>query len=1100
MNTIVSTQFLLPQAVVGNGAVTGNQWSNPNNILLVDGDVAASDPNQTASDITVGNFLTNIPQGAVITGLEFEIIARRGAQTNPVITLTPYLLDNTSGQDVYYPYVTPITTALTLNLTTITIGSPTYLFASAFTPDQINNAKFNLIANGDVSIDSFLMKVYYYIPSPDSPTPPPSGSGCDDCDSPIQAQPFYLALPFKSDDRYAYLKSFNYPDGSPIQYSDLGACGGSIKLVFDPAVPKINNSNFEENAVTAVWTVEANGYVKLDFGDINVNRGLMFHTPYTADSNLRSDHDANSKVIISDSGPFFGQYIQKCQAGFIFSKPIEVDQDETLKVKPAVKLNFKGSVLVQQNGLDPEQADIFITAGGGTTPADVVAVVSGTSGGVPSDTITLNLPISGLNRGAIFQLATEEGVTVTSILANGVPMTLAISDTDVPNNLRQEQYWIMAPALGVLTIVCILSAPASWSAGAEALVGVNQTNFIGNVNSNTGSNLNPSVNLTTTVDNSLIIDGLVTAMTPILYTVGPGQTSNWQQIANANIRQGGSSAELAGLQPDIVTSDYVITQSTPWVITNVEILGITTASASGQAAIQFEDEANNPLGSPGTVDEFQITGTPVTAVRIGNKVIYTISGTGGGGGGGNYIVDQTPDDGTYGHLIGAIDGTNTTFTVSSGLYLTGTLIVCVNGVVLLQGGADDWTETDPATGTFDLNVPPVPGDVVTAIYQISGGSTPQTGIQFDDENSNPLGSPATVDEFEITSATPGTVTGTRVGNKIIYTIVPGGGGGGGSPFSGSSFLPIGKRYDNGTTESGDTFFGNIFRDVSTNRLYTTFTLDNPTSSQFGTMIRIFKNDFGSYYVEKEVIITRSMLSATSTSYIVAGQSVSWTTDGNYLYAIVEYTKTSGGAETRIDIIRFDLDGTNNVVTNIYAVNTTSNTEKIAWRNSGHGTMAACIVGTQLFTTWSEVITGVITDQLREFTISGTTYTPANTYTRVGFDNSWDAKSLTFDPNTNTFYFTGGNNNSSSGGVYVEKYNISGSNFVLGANKTYPELAFGNQRPSSALNAGYSLAFLEFTSTYYSIYVVEGLAGSSGSLGAGQVVTAYWLQALNYPLF
>lgn len=845
MSTIVSTQFLLPQAVIANGAVTGSQWSNPNDILLVDGDVAASNPNQTASDITIGNFLANLPQNAIITGLEFELIAKRGAQTSPVITLTPYLLDNTSGNDVYYPYVTPVTTDLTPDLTTIILGSPTYLFASSFTPDQINNAKLNFIANGDISIDSCLMKVYYYIPNTPSPLPP-VGNSCDDCDSPIQAQPFYLALPFKSGDRYAYLQSFNYPDGTPIQYADLGSCGGSVKLVFDPGVPKIKGSNFEENAVTATWTVESNGYVKVDFININSYRGLMFHTPFTADPDLRSNHDANSKVIISDSGPFFGQYLQRCQIDSTISAPIIIENQDVPLADPAHDIDFRGAGVVTQNDLSDSHRKIVTIAGaGGTLPPQVVSVVSATSGNTQVSSLTADINISGLNRGVIIQISTEEAQTITGITVGGVAATQEAISTDVGNNLRQESWFCQNPPLGTQPIVVTMSGAAYITFGAECVNGVDPVSPIGATQSASGSSLNPNLAITTTVDYSVVIDGLGTAQTPILYTPGAGQALNWALTANADTRQGGSSVQNAGTQPDVINMQYAITQNTPWVYTAVEIVGITAAvPGSGQSAIQFDDEAGSPLGAPGTVDEYEMTGPGVVGTRVGNKVIYTISGGGGGAGGTKIGIDATDvtvgnsasvdaytipipantlgtDNAIHFRIVLSSFAAGADFLVSYGGSSIGTVSLTaavggqkavLEGVLYANGAANSQkSEVAIVTATQDTNTTAtqanaidtktigvdstmiqnlvvhvttdgtgaatLKGIIVDGISDTATGG--QIGIQFDDETGTPLGASGTATEFEITSATPGAVVGSRVGDKIIYAITPGGGGGGG---------------------------------------------------------------------------------------------------------------------------------------------------------------------------------------------------------------------------------------------------------------------------------------------------------------------------------
>lgn len=609
MATIVQTGFKLAQTVISNGAVTGNGWSNPNNLLLSDGDVSGSNPGAgVASDVIIGNFLANVPSNAVITGIELQIIGYRGSQTSPVLTLTPVAVDNTSGSDVYYPYVTPFT-GLTPDLASYVLGSPTYLFATAWTPDMINNFKLQLIANGDIYIDAALLNVFYYIPDEILPPPPPPPT-CDDCNSPVQAQAFYLAQPFLSGDRYAYLQSFNYPDGTPIKYSDLGSCGGYVTLVFDEGVPKVGTSNFEENAKTAVWTTEPNGTVKLDFVDINVFRGLMFHTPYTADSSLRSNHDAQSKVIISNSAPFYGQYLQRCQIGVTVSAPIQVKEENAVVVEPTVKFNFQGpGVSVVQNVTDPLQADITIPGSGGVTPPQILGVTSASSHGVKVSSLPADLEISGLNRGSSIQISTEQLVTVLSVTVGGVSATQEAVSTDAGNNLRSETWICVNPPLGTQQVLVTLSAPAWLTFGAEALGSVNTASPIGTVQTASGNNNSPTLSLSTAHSYSSVIDGLCTGLTPILYTPGPGQSLNWALVANADTRQGASSFQPSGVAPDGIIMSYGMTQSTPWVYTAVEIRGIGS-SVPGVQSVTGLDTDNTDPANP--IVEISVDGASIT--------------------------------------------------------------------------------------------------------------------------------------------------------------------------------------------------------------------------------------------------------------------------------------------------------------------------------------------------------------------------------------------------------------------------------------------------------------------------------------------------------
>lgn len=79
------------------------------------------------------------------------------------------------------------------------------------------------------------------------------------------------------------------------------------------------------------------------------------------------------------------------------------------------------------------------------------------------------------------------------------------------------------------------------------------------------------------------------------------------------------------------------------------------------------------------------------------------------------FIDQTPQGGTYGLLAGLVNDVNTVYTVSEGIYSSGTLRVYVNGV--LQQNGVSWTETTPGSGTFTFVSAPFTGDIISAVYQ-----------------------------------------------------------------------------------------------------------------------------------------------------------------------------------------------------------------------------------------------------------------------------------------------------------------------------------------------------------------------------------------------
>jgi hypothetical protein len=82
----------------------------------------------------------------------------------------------------------------------------------------------------------------------------------------------------------------------------------------------------------------------------------------------------------------------------------------------------------------------------------------------------------------------------------------------------------------------------------------------------------------------------------------------------------------------------------------------------------------------------------------------------------NYIDQSGGTGATYGALAGAKDGMNVEFTVSQGAYISGSLLVYLNGQLLTQGSAEDWHEDTPVSGIFHFTTPPEATDRIIAVY------------------------------------------------------------------------------------------------------------------------------------------------------------------------------------------------------------------------------------------------------------------------------------------------------------------------------------------------------------------------------------------------
>ena len=126
--------------------------------------------------------------------------------------------------------------------------------------------------------------------------------------------------------------------------------------------------------------------------------------------------------------------------------------------------------------------------------------------------------------------------------------------------------------------------------------------------------------------------------------------------------------------------------------------GTLAVYCQGQLQIQGSSEDYEET----TSTTFTFTTAPP---RLSEIIVTYLSPT-------NRKIESSADD-----LTGNIDGSNTTFTVTTG-YVSGRTLVYLNGQLQTQGDSEDWVEAVPDAGTFDLNVAPPKGSVVAANFEI----------------------------------------------------------------------------------------------------------------------------------------------------------------------------------------------------------------------------------------------------------------------------------------------------------------------------------------------------------------------------------------------
>lgn len=146
--------------------------------------------------------------------------------------------------------------------------------------------------------------------------------------------------------------------------------------------------------------------------------------------------------------------------------------------------------------------------------------------------------------------------TISGLFANGIAMTKAVAVTST--QMRSEIWYLFKPNSGSN----VISATISGNTDDRKFRSTSWTGVgsIGNTNSATGATGSPSVSVTTTKDNSVVVD-IVSKFGTTAATVGAGQTS----VMNDN---SGSTNAMASYESKAVAGavsmDWTETSANDW--------------------------------------------------------------------------------------------------------------------------------------------------------------------------------------------------------------------------------------------------------------------------------------------------------------------------------------------------------------------------------------------------------------------------------------------------------------------------------------------------------------------------------------------------------
>jgi len=599
------TGFTLAQYAINNVG-----WTNLNNILNPDGSYAASTPvSGQSSEFTLGGFLFNIPTNSLISGFEIEVIGYRGITSLPGTTLEIWAYDNTNDANAYYQ-VLPVFSDFGTSVGTFVLGSSTYTFNQVIDWAQANNMKFKFVVNGEVYLDSVRVRVFYQesvnviVPITDT------------CTTLIQAQPFYLQTPIGSNDTTCIVNKFQTSSGRPIFQIDIP--NGY------PATLDQGKSNEENIIITDVLVLSG------DRRQLTISRGWSDTDPVGQDVLLRKPHGSGAELTLSNNIEFYDLFLRKCHIGSLVSAPITFRFNGSQIASYVRDINVTGSgataSAVSHVGSGGGQDITINVSGNNTVPPVVNGSSSGTSGNVLVNTLTYNThAITGTNRATLVSVSMSSGVALSSVTLGGNAMTLIGANDS--GGVRIEDWVLVNPPLGVQAVLITVAASAtSYLASTQTTWnGATQTTPFTLATTNDGTDNDSEGNATTTVNNSIIVHTLATALPTITYSAGSGENIIVTSLTG-QVQSGIQTLDVG--TPSTQTSTINLSQNATW--GNI-ILTLAPVAVIGDKFVAVTSADT----TPGYLQDKVQAGANITlsVVNPGANEKLQITSSGGGGGG-----------------------------------------------------------------------------------------------------------------------------------------------------------------------------------------------------------------------------------------------------------------------------------------------------------------------------------------------------------------------------------------------------------------------------------------------------------------------------------
>lgn len=175
-----------------------------------------------------------------------------------------------------------------------------------------------------------------------------------------------------------------------------------------------------------------------------------------------------------------------------------------------------------------------------TTNSDDISIEAVSSNSQTCISCTLSHTVAGTNKLLVVGISISDDTAVSSMTYSGQSLTLIRFDEVLSTDRRSELWYLVDPPSGTADVVVTLDQVERAIIGAISFTNVDQSNPI-NVDNGAIDSVgatHPSVSLTTTVDNTLIVDVVSTvqgSMTP-----STSQTERWD-LVRAQLAGSGST-------------------------------------------------------------------------------------------------------------------------------------------------------------------------------------------------------------------------------------------------------------------------------------------------------------------------------------------------------------------------------------------------------------------------------------------------------------------------------------------------------------------------------------------------------------------------------